>query len=156
MATASWQKPEPLAPGVQYENANAGILLTQVVPGSAAANQGLLVGDRILAVGGQQVGYVDGRLVDLGDEITRHITPAGQITLLVLTAGGQLRSGPLKLASTGGVIQGTAMFQGGRPQVSPQAVMNLRMIDVTRDYASGIVVAETSARARTAAHLALN
>ena len=142
---SNWQPGNRWQLGVQVQNTNTGILLTQVIPGSAAANQGLLVGDRILAVGGQQVGYVDGRLVDLGDEINRHISPTGQITLLVLTARGQLRSGPLKLASTSGVIQGTAMFQGGVRQVSPQAVMNLRMLDITHDYASGSVVAETSA-----------
>jgi uncharacterized lipoprotein YbaY len=142
---SNWQPGNRWQLGVGVQNTNTGILLTQVVPGSPAANQGLMVGDRILAVCGQQVGYVDGRLVDLGDAINRYISPTRQITLLVLTARGQLRSRPLTLASSAGVIQGTALFQRGVSQVSPEAVMNLRMLDVTQDYSSVVVVAEASA-----------
>ncbi|MCA9053560.1 MAG: YbaY family lipoprotein [Planctomycetaceae bacterium] len=143
-----WGQGQQWQLGVQVQNTTTGVVLTQVLPGSPAANGGLRVGDRILAVGGHQVGYVDGRLVDLGDEINQHIGPNGQITLLVFNAQqGQVQSGPLTLTSTGGNLQGTAVVQGGSVRLSRQAMMTVQMRDTSHNHWTGVVVAQTSVRA---------
>lgn len=125
--------------GVSVQNTNTGVVLTQVSPNGAAANGGLTIGDRILAVGGHQVGYVDGKLVDLGDEINLHISPNGQVNLLILTARGVLQEGALTLISSGSAIEGAAYFPGGEP-LSSQAVMNVRMLDTTYNHWNGVEV----------------
>jgi uncharacterized lipoprotein YbaY len=130
--------------GVSVQNTTTGVLLTQVLPGSAAANNGLVVGDRILAVGGHQVGYIDGRLVDLGDEINQHIGPTGQVTLLVHSARtGQVQAGPFTLTSAGGVLRGTAVYQGAGIRLSRNAVLNVTLRDASHNW-SGVVVAQTT------------
>lgn len=128
--------------GVEVQNSTTGVRLTRVLQGSPAANQGLAVGDTILAVGGHQVGYVENRLVDLSDEINEHINNAGQVTLLILNNRGELRTGTLSVAQSGGLIRGTVFFDGST-RISPQAVMNVRMIDVSYNHYSS-PVAQTS------------
>ena len=141
-----WQNKPQWQLGVQVQNTTTGVVLTQVLPGGAAANGGLRVGDRILAAGGHQVGYVDGRLVDLGDEINQHINPRGQVTLLVFnTQLGQVQSGPLTLQSSGGVIQGTAVGSGGpRPSVAAGGAERADAGHQPQSLDRGVVVAQTS------------
>lgn len=69
--------------GVYAVNTRTGVRITQVMPGTAAANQGLEPGDRIVSVDGYQVGYVRGRLYPLGDELQRRAGPRGNVLLLV-------------------------------------------------------------------------
>ncbi|MFV0446145.1 MAG: YbaY family lipoprotein [Planctomycetaceae bacterium] len=131
--------------GVQVQNTETGVLLTQVHPGSTAASAGLAIGDRILTVAGHQVGYVDGRLVDLGDEINQHISPNGRVTLLIFSARtGQVQSGPLSLLASGGLIPGTALYRGTGIRLSRGAVLNVVMRDVSYDHWKSVVVAQTS------------
>src|SRR5262245_48925094 len=77
----SWQQGNRWRLGVDIQNTTTGVLITQVLPGGAAANGGIAPGDRVLAVAGHQVGYVDGSLVDIGDEVNQHVTPDGKITM---------------------------------------------------------------------------
>jgi putative lipoprotein len=128
--------------GVKVQNTNTGVVLTYVQPGSVAANAGLSVGDRILAIGGHQVGYVDGQLIDPVDEINQHIDPAGQVTMLVMTGSRGLLAGSLSLATSSGVLQGLASIDG-RVSGSPQSVLNVRLLDVTNNW-NGVVVGQTS------------
>jgi uncharacterized lipoprotein YbaY len=138
----SLQPPNRWQLGVQVQNTNTGVVLTNVQPGSPAANAGLTVGDRILAIGGQQVGYVDGQLIDPIDEINRYITPDGQVTMLVYSNNQGLLAGSLSLATSSGVLQGMASFDG-RINGSPQSVLNVRLLDVSNNW-NGVVVGQTS------------
>ena len=55
-------------------------------------------GDVIVNVGGFQVGYVDGALFDLGDELRRRVDQQGRVTFLVFDERNrQLRSMPVTL-----------------------------------------------------------
>lgn len=140
--TGRWQL------GVQVQNTNTGVQLTTVIPGSAAANGGLTVGDRILAVGGQQVGYVDGRLIDLGDAINQSIGATGQVTFLTYSARtGQVQSIPMVLTSTGGALRGTAVYQGAGVRLGPQAMLTVVLRDVSYNNWTGVVIAQTTASA---------
>jgi uncharacterized lipoprotein YbaY len=77
--------------GVRVRNLDTGVELTQVFPGSPAARAGLLPGDRIVSIGGYQVGYVGNSLYDLADEVGRRVGPDGNVRALTL----QQRTGQL-------------------------------------------------------------
>jgi putative lipoprotein len=141
VGSAAVQGPPRWRLGVQVQNTTTGVLLTSVQQNGAAAKGGLAAGDRILAVGGHQVGYVDGQLVDLGDEINEHVSASGQITILVLTGRGALETGSLTLASNVAVLEGNALFRGGeRP--SPEAIIDIRLLDVSHPHWNAVVVSQ--------------
>lgn len=69
--------------GVYAFNTPAGVRITRVQPGSAAARAGLEPGDVIVTVNGYQIGLVGNRLYPLGDELQRRAGPRGEVLLLV-------------------------------------------------------------------------
>ncbi|QDV85941.1 PDZ domain-containing protein [Stieleria magnilauensis] len=80
-----WQPPDRhrWKLGVYASNTDTGVVVTQVIPGSPARDVGLERGDRIVAVGGFQVGWVDDRLYPLGAELQRQAGHNGRAKLLV-------------------------------------------------------------------------
>jgi C-terminal processing protease CtpA/Prc len=69
--------------GVFAYNTDTGVVVSRVIPHSAAWQAGLEPGDRIVAVAGFQVGYVGEFLFPLGAELQRNAGPRGELTLLV-------------------------------------------------------------------------
>lgn len=69
--------------GVWAHNTDSGVVITRVARGSAAERIGLERGDRIVSVGGYQVGYVGDLLYPLGFELRRHADSRGDVLLLV-------------------------------------------------------------------------
>jgi len=69
--------------GVYAFNTPAGVRVTRVQPGSAAARAGLEPGDVIVTVNGYQIGQVGSRLYPLGNELQRRAGPRGEVLLLV-------------------------------------------------------------------------
>lgn len=69
--------------GVYAANTDTGVRVTRVLPRTPASQAGLERGDRILTVDGYQVGYIDGRLYPLGEELQRRAGRSGQVTLLL-------------------------------------------------------------------------
>lgn len=69
--------------GVYAFNTPAGVRITRVQPGSAAARAGLEPGDVVVTVNGYQIGQVGSRLYPLGDELQRRAGPRGEVFLLV-------------------------------------------------------------------------
>ena len=69
--------------GVWVYNTDTGVVITRVQSGSAADRQGLERGDRIVGVGGYQVGYVGDYLYPLGYELQRQAGRRGNVLLLV-------------------------------------------------------------------------
>ncbi|MEO1525381.1 MAG: PDZ domain-containing protein [Planctomycetota bacterium] len=65
--------------GVRAKPTFTGCVVTEVIRGSAAAKAGVSVGDRILCIGGRQVGWVDARRVDLGQAVDCSPTAATQL-----------------------------------------------------------------------------
>ncbi len=140
--------------GVQVRNTENGVLLTSVAPGGVAARNGLEAGDAIVTVGGFQVGYVDRRLYDLGDELDRNVDRSGRVTLLMLRrrdgrlinnyidfsepAGGPgpgPGGGPTDRVSLRGLIEAR-----GNPRLSQNAVQVVRILDVTHPGWQNVVV----------------
>jgi hypothetical protein len=69
--------------GVWAYSTESGVVITRVSEGSAAARQGLEAGDKIVNVGGYQVGFVGDLLYPLGFELQRQAGSRGQVLLLV-------------------------------------------------------------------------
>jgi S1-C subfamily serine protease len=69
--------------GVWAYNTDSGVVVTRVAPGSPAERVGIERGDRIVSVGGYQVGYVGELLYPLGFELGRHADSRGNVLLLV-------------------------------------------------------------------------
>ena len=69
--------------GVYAYNTSSGVVVTRVVPNSPAARAGLEPRDRIVTVGGYQVGYVQQRFYPLGPELQLRASPRGEVVLLV-------------------------------------------------------------------------
>lgn len=141
--------------GVQVRNTETGVLLTSVSPGSIAARNGLEAGDTIVTVAGFQVGYVDRRLYDLGDELTRNVDRQGQVTVLVVRRrDGQLINNYLNFAAGGGgggsgggggpvnsvSVRGEIEARGNQ-RLSQNAIQVVRVVDVTHPGWQNAVVA---------------
>jgi hypothetical protein len=146
--------------GVQVRNTENGVLLTSVAPGGFAARNGLEAGDVIVTVGGFQVGYVDRRLYDLGDELDRNVDNSGRVTLLVLRqrdgrlinnyidfseppggVGPGPGGGPTDRVSLRGEIEAR-----GNPRLSSNAVQVVRILDVTHPAWQSAVVSRSVER----------
>lgn len=69
--------------GVWGYNTDTGVVITRVQRGSAADRRGLEQGDRIVTVGGYQVGLVGDYLYPLGYELQRQADRRGNVLLLV-------------------------------------------------------------------------
>jgi len=69
--------------GVTVDNTNTGVRVRKVERGSAADSAGIEVGDVIVTVAGYQVGYVGGRLFDVGEEFRRRVDSQGRVEMLV-------------------------------------------------------------------------
>ena len=69
--------------GVWGYSTDSGVVVTRVSPGSAAARAGIESGDKIVTVGGYQIGYVGDLLYPLGFELQRHAGRRGDVLLLV-------------------------------------------------------------------------
>ena len=101
--------PEPVAQttplqkwrlGIYPEDTDTGVRVAEVVRGSAAERVGLEVNDRLVSIGGYQVGYVGGTLYDIGAEFERHADANGWVRVLVQNnRDGKLMNLPLQLDS---------------------------------------------------------
>lgn len=119
--------------GVAIENLETGVRLTDVERGLPADLAGLKRDDVIIGVGGYQVGYVDGSLFDLGDELRRRADARGRVTFLAFDARNrQLRSMPVTLAPQNATVgvRGQILCRE-RISFSSRAVLTVRLRDVT-------------------------
>src|SRR5262245_48933433 len=131
--------------GVQVRNLETGVLITAVADGSPAAAAGLQVGDTVVNVAGYQVGYVNGRLYDIADELARRVDAQGRVTLLIFSRDSRLASlvvgfGGGQLPQVGARIDGTVTIDGSI-KVDRNATMAVRLLDVTHPHWSNVVVA---------------
>ena len=69
--------------GVWGYNSDSGVVVTRVAADSAASRLGIEPGDKIVTVGGYQVGYVGDLLYPLGFELQRQAGSRGEVLLLV-------------------------------------------------------------------------
>ncbi len=96
--------------GVGVDSLETGALVRNVTPGGAAQRAGLEQGDLIVAISGYQVGYVEGRLNDVGEQIRRTADINGRVRALVLDARtGQLQNLDVQLDSASTGVSGSVI-----------------------------------------------
>ena len=123
----TWQK---WRLGIYPEDTDTGVRITQVVRGSAAERAGLEVNDRIVAVHGYQVGYVNGTLYDCGQEFERHADQQGWVRVLVQNnRNGQLMNLPIQLDPRHQGITGTVTYRD-RSALPRDAMLNVELREV--------------------------
>jgi len=117
--------------GVMARNTTAGVEIVSVSPGSVAQSSGLDVGDTIVTVAGYQVGLVGDRLYDLGDEVSRRISPAGQVPMLVhVKRTSELAIKPVQFDVATRSVSGVLTAEGNAT-VPRTSLITVRLLDVT-------------------------
>ncbi len=117
--------------GIRGQNTDAGVVIQEVAPASAAARARLKVGDIIVSVGGYQVGYVDNQIFDVAEEINRRATSDGRVNLLVQDSrSSRLAALRVTLQQRHDYISGRLSYRGGR--LPSDAVVTLKLDNLTR------------------------
>ncbi len=138
--------------GVSTEDTAAGVVIRDVVRGSAAYRAGLERGDRIVAVAGYQVGIVDGRAYDLGDELQARASDRGRVRLLVQNARNREllnleveldRAPQVGLPIEYATLRGTVTIRE-RMILPGRSVLVLRLLKVDRRGGDPVLLAQRS------------
>ena len=142
--------PEPVAQttplqkwrlGIYPEDTDTGVRVAEVVRGSAAERVGLEVNDRLVSIGGYQVGYVGGTLYDIGAEFERHADANGWVRVLVQNnRDGKLMNMPLQLDPRHESITGTITYRD-RTALPRDAVATVELREVLRPDLRPVTIA---------------
>ena len=142
--------PEPVAQttplqkwrlGIYPENTDTGVRVGEVVRGSAAERAGLEVNDRLVSIGGYQVGYVAGTLYDIGTEFERNADEQGWVSVLVQNnRDGKLMNMPLQLDPRHESITGTITYRD-RSALPRDAVATVELREVLRSDLRPVTIA---------------
>jgi uncharacterized lipoprotein YbaY len=114
--------------GVGIDNRDIGAIVTQVQPGSAAQQAGIIPGDIIVGAGPNRIGLIDGRIVELAEVVRNFADNFGRISLLVLDSRSrQLRNVPINMMSTATSLSGSlSLADNGFLPADAVAVIELR------------------------------
>ncbi len=127
--------------GIFPEDTDTGVVVKEVVRGSAAERAGLEVNDRILAVHGYQVGYVNGVVFDIGQEIERHADTKGWVRVLVQdNRNGRLMNLPIQLDGRNEAITGTITYRD-RAALPRDAVATVELREIVRSDIRPVTIA---------------
>jgi len=127
--------------GIYPEDTDTGVRIAEVVRGSAAERAGLEVNDRIISVHGFQIGYVEGALYDVGQELERRADDQGWVRLLVQNnRDGQLMNLPVKLDGRQEALTGTITYRN-RANLPQNSVATVELLEVLRADLQPITIA---------------
>lgn len=118
--------------GVRADNTEVGVVVREVIPGSAAARARIEVGDVIVTVGGYQVGLVAGRLYDLSEEINRQADVNGNVVLVIQDHRNfGLSSVRVKLDDQDQKLTGSLVYRN-RTSLPPDAIVTVQIENLSR------------------------
>jgi len=127
-------RPRDWTLGVALDNLDTGAIVRQVSPGSPAQKAGLEQGDIVVAIGGAQVGLVDGRLNDVGEQIRRTADASGRLRALVLDArSSRLQNVEINLDSASTGVSGMAQIRD-RANLPGGSLLKVKLENVTRPF----------------------
>lgn len=118
--------------GLTGDDTDTGVRVTNVVRGSAADRVGLERDDVIINVGGYQVGVIDGRRYDLGEELQRQADRAGRVTLLIQNRRGRRLENvnvQMQWVQSRRRVVGTVSYRE-RIALPPEAVCFVELVEV--------------------------
>jgi uncharacterized lipoprotein YbaY len=122
--------------GVRVNSTEAGVLITDVTPGSAGERARLERDDLIIAVGGYQVGFIDGLLYDLGDELRRRADSTGAVSILVQDHNnGRIANVRVQLDGNSTSLTGELVYRERLPLPS-DSVVTVKIVNASRPYAA--------------------
>lgn len=125
-ANRSWQF------GVISDNTDTGAVVRQVMRDSAAERAGVIPGDVIVCVAGDQVGRVGNQIYDLEEEVSRHANSRGRVSMLMLDRRlGRLRSVNIQLGTRVSGLKGSLSVVDGR-RLPMDAVVTIRLENQSR------------------------
>ena len=129
-------QPQDWQLGVGVANSEIGVRVRSVNPNSAGARARLEPDDLIIAVGGYQVGIIDGRLFDLGEELRRRADSTGSVSILVQDHNnGQIANVRVQLDANSSTLNGELVYRERLPLPS-DAIITIQIEDLTRPYAA--------------------
>lgn len=132
--------------GVYSKDTDTGVLIMDVVRGSAAERAGLEINDRIIAINGYQVGYVNGQLFDCTTEFERNADSDGWVNMLVQNfRDRQLLNVPVQLESRFSKISGSVALQN-RQNLPADAVVNVELQEIISQNYQPVTIASTQVR----------
>jgi len=133
-ATNTSQLPKDWKFGVAVDPSQTGAIVRQVTPNSPAQRAGLKPNDIIIALGGVQVGYVENRLNDVGDQIRRSADNTGRVRALVLDSqSARLQNMDIQLDSASNALTGSIALRD-RGSLPPNSIMTVQIENVTRPF----------------------
>lgn len=120
--------------GIRGQNTDAGVVVQEVAPGSAAARARLKVGDVIISVGGYQVGYVENQIFDVTEEISRRAASDGRVSLLVQDSrSNRLAALRVTLQPRHELISGRLAYNGST-RLPSDAIVTIKVDNLTRPH----------------------
>lgn len=133
--------------GVYSRNTDTGVLIMRIVPNSPAAIAGLEPNDKIVAVGGYQVGIVNGLRHDLGAEFDLRCDENGATTLLVQDRrDGSLVNVDVQLEPKFATIGGKVNWYSEYP-LPREAFAEIELRERVRPGAPMVTIAQTTVHA---------
>lgn len=140
-------RPRDWSLGVAIDNTDVGAVIRQVQPNSPAQQAGLEPGDIVVAMGGAQVGLVEGRLNDVGDQIRRSADVNGRVRALVLDGrSSRLQNIDINLDSSSTGLNG-AVFTLDRGNLPFGSIMTVKLENASRPFyevSGGMVTLQVS------------
>ena len=128
-------RPRDWTLGVALDNLDTGAIVRQTTAGSPAQRAGLEQGDIIVAIGGSQVGLVEGRLNDVGEQIRRSADMNGRVRALVLNARtSRLQNIEINLDSASTGVIGIAQTSD-RANLPFGSLLKIRLENASRPFA---------------------
>ncbi len=128
-------RPRDWTLGVALDNLDTGAIVRQISPNSPAQRAGIEQGDMIVAIGGAQVGLVNGRLNDVGEQIRRSADVNGLVRALVLDArSSRLQNMDINLTSASVGVVGMAATRD-RANLPYGSILRVRLENASRQFA---------------------
>lgn len=120
--------------GIRGNNTDAGVVIQEVAPGSAAQKARLKVGDVIVSISGYQVGFVGNQVFDVAEEINRRASTDGRVSMLVQDSrSSRLAALRVQLAARHEFISGRLAYSGAA-RLPSDAVVTIKVDNLTRPH----------------------
>ena len=118
--------------GVISDNTSTGARVRQVAPNSPAARAGIIPGDVIICVAGDQVGQVGNQVYNLEAEVNQHADARGRVGMLMLDRRlGQLKPLTVQLGTQVTGLKGTLSVRDGQ-RMPMDAIVTIRLRNQSR------------------------